>query len=211
MFERFLAGQFARPHGIAGRLLLGSLLERIGAPMMEAAFAALDASPGDRVLDLGFGGGALTRRLLAVGAIVEGVDRSAVMVARACRRHAAAVAQGKARFQVGSADKIPLADGAIDRAASVNTLYFWPDLAPVLLELRRVLRPGGRLVLCYQEAASVRAWPGHVHGFTAHDDGTADAALSAAGFRAEAESRGQHARVGHWRCLAATRIDQPSR
>lgn len=172
---------------------------------MEAAFRALEVRAGDRVLDLGFGGGALVARLLAAGALVEGVDRSEAMVARAQRRHRVAVREGRARFQLGSADALPLSDRSVDCAASVNTLYFWPDLVPPILELARVLAPGGRLVLCYQVADAVRDWPGHVHGFTAHADGCVDEALSGAGFRLQGEHRGEDRRVGRWRTVAAVR------
>jgi ubiquinone/menaquinone biosynthesis C-methylase UbiE len=206
MLERFLAGQFARPHGAAGRWLLGPLLDGIGEPMMAAAFAALDARPGELVLDLGFGGGALTRWLLNAGVRVVGVDRSNAMVARAARRHRRAIRKGQADFKVGSASLLPLRDASIDRAASVNTLYFWPALQLPLDELHRVLKPGGTLLLCYQRAQSVRAWPGHVHGFTAHEDAAVDAAIAVSGFQLQTSILGQNRRIGAWRCLTASVI-----
>lgn len=206
MLDRFLAGQFARPHGPAGRLLLGPLLDRIGAPMMEGAFRALDVRSGERVLDLGFGGGLLVRRLLAAHARVVGVDRSAAMVARARRRHLDAIREGRALFLEGDARALPLGDSAVAKAASANVIYFWPELAPVFAELRRVMVPGGRLVLAFQTPDQVRAWPGHVHGFVAHEVTDVADALGAAGFRVSGPPCFDHATtVGDWCRLVALR------
>lgn len=203
--DRFLARQFARPQGVAGRLVLGPLLDWIGAPMIEAAFDALAPQAGAHILDLGIGGGALGARLLEAGAVVTGVDPSAEMLARARRRHAKAVRDGRADFRAGTAAAIPVADVAFDKAASVNTLYFWADLAQGMAELARVVRPGGRLVLGFQTAESVRAWPGHVHGFRAFADSEVGAAVVCAGFRILEVRPGHARRVRDYRTLIALR------
>jgi SAM-dependent methyltransferase len=199
MIRRFLATQFARPHGAAGRFLLGPLLDWIGAPMMAAAFRALDPGPGERILDLGIGGGALSRRLVRAGAEVTGVDPSPVLLDRARRRMPGVT------FLVGHGAAIPLPDAAMDKAASINTLYFWADPAAVMAELARVLRPGGRLVLGFQTAEAVRAWPGHVHGFHAWDEAAIVAAAEAAGFQISGVQAGHDPRVRDYRTLVARR------
>lgn len=199
MLDRFLASQFARPHGAAGRFLLGPLLDWIGAPMMAAAFRALETRPGEAVLDLGIGGGALSRRLVRAGAAVTGVDPSPVLLDRARRRMPGAL------FLEGHGAAIPLPDAAMDKAASVNTLYFWADPGAVMAELARVLRPGGRLVLGFQTAEAVRAWPGHVHGFHAWDEAAIATAAEAAEFRILAVHAGRDPRVRDYRTLVARR------
>ncbi len=198
MFRRFLAAQFARPQGAAGRFLVAPLLDWTGGPMMEAAFAALDPWAGEAILDLGVGGGALSRRLAGAGVVVTGVDPSDIAIARARRRTG-----GKATFLEGRGEAIPLPFASMDKAASVNTVYFWPALAPVMAELARVLRPGGRLVLGFQTASSVRAWPGHVHGFHAWEDEAIAQAVEAAGFAIREIRPGHSARVGDYRTLIA--------
>jgi SAM-dependent methyltransferase len=198
MIRRFLATQFARPQGAAGRFLVSPLLDWTGKPMMGAAFDALDPRAGEAILDLGVGGGALSRRLAGAGVVVTGVDPSDVVVARARRRIG-----GEARFLQGRGEEIPLPDRCVDKAASVNTVYFWPALAPVMAELARVLRPGGRLVLGFQTAAAVRAWPGHVHGFRAWEDAAIAQAVEAAGFAIREIRPGHSARVGDYRTLIA--------
>lgn len=198
MIRRFLAEQFARPRGAAGRFVVAPLLDWVGAPMMAAAFAALEPRPRERILDLGVGGGALSRALAKTGVRVTGVDPSEVVLEGARRRIG-----DKGTFLQGRGEAIPLADASMDKAASVNALYFWTDLAPVFAELARVLTPGGRLVLGFQTAESVRAWPGHVHGLKAWDEAAIGAALEAAGFAILSVRPGQSVRVGDFRTLVA--------
>lgn len=198
MIRRFLARQFARPQGAAGRFLVAPLLDWIGAPMMAAAYDALAPKAGESILDLGVGGGALSRALARAGVRVTGVDPSDVVLEGARRRIGDA-----GTFLKGRGEAIPLPDGAMDKAASVNTLYFWIDLAPVFAELARVLKPGGLLVLGYQTAESVRAWPGHVHGLKGWEEAEIGAALGAAGFAIMSVRPGQSVRVGDFRTLVA--------
>jgi SAM-dependent methyltransferase len=205
LLDRWLARQFAQPDGVAGQWLVGPLIDRIGAPMMRTAAEALAVQSGERVLDLGFGGGGLSAAVLRQGGHIVGVDRSAAMVRRAERLLAPAVASGRARFLEGSADALPLPNVGLDKAASVNTLYFWPDLARPIGELHRVLKPGGRLVLGFQTAEAVRAWPGHVHGFTAWETGAVREALGAGGFKVLHEQGGRDWRVGDYVTVVALR------
>jgi ubiquinone/menaquinone biosynthesis C-methylase UbiE len=69
------------------------------------------------------------------------------MVAQATRRNAAAIARGQVALGLGSAHELPYADGSFDKAVTVNSIQFWPDMTVGLREVGRVLRPGGRLVI----------------------------------------------------------------
>jgi SAM-dependent methyltransferase len=109
--------------------------------------AALDAQPGDRVLDVGCGPGFYVAELLDAlgpGGSVVGVDRSRDMLAVAARR-----VEGKANveFHEGAATALPIADESVDRALSVQVFEYIDDVPAALREIRRALRPGGRLVL----------------------------------------------------------------
>ncbi len=109
-----------------------------------ADFIAWLSVPGDRRwLDLGCGTGALTETVLATAApaSVVGVDPSASFVAHARAR----VPDPRASFVGGAADAIPLASGSVDVAVAGLVLNFIPDLAVGLVELRRVVVPGGTI------------------------------------------------------------------
>jgi iron complex transport system substrate-binding protein len=78
---------------------------------------------------------------------VAGVDSSEAMLAMASRRNRAALAAGRVDLRLGRAEEIPFADASFDAAYAANSVQFWPGPERSMLEVRRVLRPGGTLLL----------------------------------------------------------------
>ena len=109
---------------------------------LAAAYALL---PADAVVaDLGCGTGRLMADLAPFVAKVVGVDASREML-RAARRRLADVADVDLRQ--GELTALPIDDGSCDAAFCVLALSYAEDVAGVLGEMRRVLRPGGRAVV----------------------------------------------------------------
>jgi arsenite methyltransferase len=75
---------------------------------------------------------------------------------------------------------LPFADDSFDGVLSVNTVYFWRDLPADLTEIRRVMAPGGRLVLGIRDPSIMRRLDPAV--FTLRDPGAVADAVGAAGF-----------------------------
>ncbi|MEV0407752.1 methyltransferase domain-containing protein [Actinoallomurus sp. NPDC050550] len=134
--------------------------------------ALLDARPGQTVLDLGCGPGtdlgALAGGVGDEGRVI-GVDRDPRMTARA---HGRTASNARVRVVLGDAHALPLPDGGLDRARTDRVLQHVADPAAALAELRRVLRPGGRLVMGepdwdtlaidHPDVATARAYTRHV-------------------------------------------------
>jgi ubiquinone/menaquinone biosynthesis C-methylase UbiE len=118
--------------------------------------------PSDIVVDIGCGPGVAVRYAARLGATVSGVDPAPVMlrVARILTRPRARV-----RYLDGAVETIPLPDVSASVVWSIATVHHWSDIDAGLLEVRRVLLFGGRLV-----AMERRAEPGarghQSHGWT---------------------------------------------
>jgi demethylmenaquinone methyltransferase / 2-methoxy-6-polyprenyl-1,4-benzoquinol methylase len=112
----------------------------------ERAAAATDLAAGEVAVDVACGTGGLTVELarLEPAARVIGLDFSLEMV-----RHAHADGAGRPRgLAVADAMRLPLRDASVDVVTVAFGLRNLPEPGAGLLELRRVLRPRGRLVVC---------------------------------------------------------------
>lgn len=129
---------------VAGRHLLAEVVDRI-TRMGQTA-------PGAVALEVGCAAGTQTIALARRGYCASfGLDINPSVLSCARRN---AVAQGIApdRFVLGDAHRLPVADNACDLAYSVGVMEHLPDLAASLHEQRRVIRPGGWLVMAVPNA-----------------------------------------------------------
>jgi SAM-dependent methyltransferase len=138
--------------------LVASFLEGFYARVADEMTAAL---PSGRVLEVGSGPGQLAVRLAQAtpSLTVTGVDLSAAMVERAARRAAGAGLDERVRFEVGDVGALPFPDGSFDGVVSTLSLHHWPDPAQGLVEIHRVLKPGGEARI--YDLAHWLWWPTH--------------------------------------------------
>jgi SAM-dependent methyltransferase len=150
--QPFLRGvQYATDRNLAARQSIYSYQEpRIDLPL--AVLDALDLTGAETIADVGCGNGIylaeLGRRGHRGGQL--GVDASPGMLTAARAKSPAA------GFAVGDAVALPLRDGAVDLALAMHMLYHLPEPAGAIAELRRVTKPGGRVVLGLNDT-------GHLH------------------------------------------------
>ena len=109
--------------------------------------AALEARPGERILDVGCGPGFYCAELVEdvgpTGSVV-GVDSAPAMLALAERRCAT---YENVQLREGQATAVPIDDGEFDAAISVQVQEYVAEISTGLAELHRALRPGGRVLL----------------------------------------------------------------
>lgn len=130
----------------------------LGAPVL----ALLDPQPGERILDLGCGDGALTRRIAEAGAEVTGVDASPDMVASA--------REAGLNASVADAHDLDL-DGPFDAVFSNAAMHWMTKPDAILAGIRRCLRPGGRLVAEFGGMGNVAAIRTAIIAVMARDHG----------------------------------------
>ncbi|HEV2866037.1 MAG TPA: class I SAM-dependent methyltransferase [Allosphingosinicella sp.] len=203
---RWLARQFARPRGPLARPLIAPWLNRISAPMNALTLEALALRGDEDVLEVGFGGGGLLSLILAhTCGDVFGIDLSPAMVAAARRRFAAE--RHRLRLNCAPVDGMPIGEAAVDKACSVNSIYFWPDPAGAMSEFARVIRPGGTLSICFEPPDELRKWAGHRHGFRLVEEEEVRALMEQARFAPIARVEGRGRRPDFFLCLTGERAE----
>lgn len=110
--------------------------------------ATLTQEAADRALDIAAGTGTIARNLARRGWRVDGIDRSGDMLAEA--RMLDAEAGVAVAYQIAPAESLPFADGSFV-LATAGTSWHWFDRPRAAAEARRVLIPGGHLVIASQE------------------------------------------------------------
>jgi SAM-dependent methyltransferase len=148
-----IRSQFGRPTGLWGRMAGWVMAHRSSNRRRNTwAVSLLEVERDDRVLEIGFGPGVAIRELsrIAVDGYVGGIDHSEVMVRQAAKRNADAVRRGRVDLRLGSAESLPVFDAPFDRVLAVNAMPLWDRPVERLGELRRVLRPGGRIAIAFQ-------------------------------------------------------------
>jgi len=121
----------------------------MGRQMTEAIVAEAKVEPGMQVLDVACGTGepAISIALLLRGTgLVVGTDISPEPL-KIAEQRARDRSLGNARFQQADVHSLPFAEGSFDRVTCRLGIMFFSDLAGALREMRRVVKPGGRVTL----------------------------------------------------------------
>lgn len=140
--------------------------ESMIAPVGDALLSRARYAPGERVVDIGCGGGASTRQIAALvlpAGTVVGVDVAPMLVNEAARR-AELAGTANARFVTADAAVISLPDQPFDRLHSRFGSMFFAEAAPAFANLGRMLKSGGRADFAVWAPAKESPWVAQLMG-----------------------------------------------
>jgi len=153
----------ARRAPIESTAIFGDVIARAAsyspARVASTAIRLLDLERDDAVLELGCGSGRLFSQVAVQvqRGFAMGIDPSPLMVRHARYRNRRFIESGFAAIKVGASDDLSLCgEGPFDKVYGLHVVCFWEDPRRDLAEIRRVLAPGGRLLLgfCPSQQAS---------------------------------------------------------
>lgn len=152
LVDKLLNAAFGVPSGVWGRIGGQFMSGKKTREIVDCVVTRLELSSADRVLEVGFGPGIAidnVQRKLGADGLVVGIDPSQVMLDMAVRRNVAAIRRGKVELTLGTVDDIPFSDSFFDKVFAMNSLHVWPDPMKGRREIRRVLKPGGLVLLSF--------------------------------------------------------------
>lgn len=139
---------------------MGRVMAVVNQEPNDLSIGALGITPSDNILELGFGPGRGIKALSAAApcGFVLGIDQSGAMVAQASWSNRRAIETGRVQLRLGRFDALPCQSETMDRILAVNVVYFFRKTAEEIHEARRVLRPGGTMVIYATDKSTMSHW-----------------------------------------------------
>lgn len=171
IFGKFIARQLRRPTGFLANKF-GEKMNESNKFLYNLTFDTMNPKDNDSILEIGFGNGKFFDKLfsMAKNLTIYGIDFSTEMVSAAKKNNPTPIKSGKLSLQTGNSDKLPFADNSFDKVFCINVVYFWENPAEHLREIRRVLKPGGKLFCGLKSKENMLKMPFTQYHFTLYED-----------------------------------------
>ena len=153
------------------------------------------------VLDIGCGGGANIGRFLEIcpQGYIHGIDYSEDSVAVSRKNNAAAI-EKHCKIVQGSVSELPYDNESFDVVTAFETVYFWPDIANDFSEVFRVLKSGGKFLICNELCdPSNTTWSSKIDGMKIYSLDNLAGSLVNSGFTVESSDANKKG----WGCIVA--------
>jgi ubiquinone/menaquinone biosynthesis C-methylase UbiE len=147
--EEKKVSQFVLPRGFEGRLRF-IFMNMSHKSIYENVAKALKPQPQDDLLEIGCGNGYFLKKYASHVHSIAGLDLSELCVKLAIKKNRGRVVTGSAKFVQGEAAQLPWEDSKFSAATSMASFMMFPKPLESLKEMYRVLRPGGRVVVCIE-------------------------------------------------------------
>jgi cyclopropane fatty-acyl-phospholipid synthase-like methyltransferase len=183
-FRTFFSKQARKPTGLFGRLIMSKIFDLGNTVLNDLMRESLTLQEDDHVLEIGSGTGKLINEMArqAHRGLIEGIDLSSTMVDMAKKRNKQYIAEGRVKIVLGDFDRVDYRDNDFDKVCSANTIYFWADTEYTVRKIQRVLRPGGKLVLGFEDKAQLAKRQLNASVFSIYDENDVAQILTDVGF-----------------------------
>ena len=172
------AAQLRKPHG-AGAEAIAAYMRDLNRALYEHVVKLLLPANQKQLLELGFGEGIVPEMLHRQHKTIDytGIDFSEEMVNMATAKNIPG-----ARFLLGEVGQMPFDECSFDICFGINVVYFWEHPERELVEIMRVLKPGGLMLLGYRPKTYMQAIPFTQFGFTLYETAELENLLVKHGF-----------------------------
>lgn len=179
-----IAGQLRKPEGEMAREV-GVRMNEANNLMNLETINSLQVETNDHLLEIGMGNGYFVRDILSKNesVVYHGCDFSVEMVKASEELNTDWINQKRAAFVQADASALPYPDVYFNKVFTVNTIYFWDNPAKVFSEIKRVLAPGGTLIIALRPKHIMDAFPFTQYGFNTFSEDDIKSAITTNGFK----------------------------
>lgn len=206
-FKNFFSEQARKPSGLFGRLVMASIFDLGNVVVNDLMQEHLSIKEDDRILEIGSGTGKLINDLAgaAVNGYVEGIDLSETMVALAQKKNKQHIASGKVNIRQGDFGNTIYNDNSFDKVCSANTIYFWPAADVYIEKTYRILKPGGKLVLAFEDKKQLEKRSLNTDVFRFYEQTEVKSLLGAGGFGENINIFSRQVKRNRFHCAVAVK------
>ena len=171
-----------KPTGFGGKVMVAAM--NLGHRALADWGLSFGPAAFQKALDCGCGGGANLAQILkrCPAGKAYGIDLSQESVAFARRKNRRLLGT-RCFVERGDVGKLPYGDGTFGAVTAFETVYFWDDLPEAFAEVARVLKTGGRFLLCSEMSDPANEmWTSRIDGMRVYSAERLETLLAAAGF-----------------------------
>ena len=178
-----LAKQLRKPQGELG-IQVGEGMNVGNQAMNLHSIAVLNPGKNEHILEIGMGNGFFVKNILSLDSSITyvGCDYSQDMIAEASRINQDWITCGRAKFVEANVEKTEFKALSFDKIVTVNTIYFWENVAETLVHLKNLLKNKGELIISFRPEKNMRKFPVTAHGFAFYNSKKLSNMLVNAGF-----------------------------
>ena len=191
-----------KPKGIGGKIMV-NMMNTGHSSMAEWGFTHIEIRNNYICLDIGCGGGANVKRLLAKTPYgkVTGIDYSEISVAESRKVNEIAIKQKRCEVIQGNVKDMPFPNEFFHCVSAFETIYFWPGLKTCFMEVNRVLKHNGLFIICNECDGTNdkdEKWTKVIDGMSIYNENEIRVALEEAGF---SDIEIHYDNKKHWLCI----------